>query len=57
MQLVFKFTFSSMVVSDYEKYGQTGVVFALMAWLVAIGVVIILGAVIGVAWGERSDPR
>jgi membrane protein len=57
MQLAFKFTFSSMVVSNFEKYGQIGVVFSLMTWLVAIGVVIILGAVIGVAWRERSDRR
>jgi membrane protein len=29
-------------------------VFALMSWLIAIGVVIILGAVVGVVWRERS---
>ena len=31
-----------------------GVVFALMSWLIAIGVVIILGAVAGIVWRERD---
>jgi len=30
------------------------VVFALMSWLIAIGVVIILGAVVGIVWGEQN---
>jgi len=30
------------------------VVFALMSWLIAIGVVIILGAVAGIVWHERG---
>lgn len=55
MQLVFKLTFSSTVSSNYAKYGQIGVVFALMSWLVAIGVVIILGAVLGAVWRERTE--
>ncbi len=37
MNLVFRLTFSNSVVSDYDKYGAIGVVFALMSWLIAIG--------------------
>lgn len=54
MTIVFKLTFSSMVIDDYKKYGAIGVAFALMSWLIAIGVVIILGAVVGVVWRERE---
>jgi membrane protein len=54
MELVFRLTFSSSVISDYKKYGAIGVVFAFMSWLIAIGVVIILGAVVGVVWRERG---
>ena len=42
------------MISDDKKYGPIGVVFALMSWLVAIGVVIILGAVVGLVWRERE---
>jgi membrane protein len=54
MELVFSFTFSGMVVSDNQKYGPIGVVFSLMSWLIAIGVVLILGAVVGVVWQDRN---
>ena len=53
MEIVFAFTFSGMVSSEYKEYGAIGVVFALMSWLIAIGVVVILGAVVGVVWRER----
>lgn len=33
-----------------------GVIFALMSFLIAIGVVIILGAIVGVVWRERHPP-
>jgi membrane protein len=46
--------FSGMVISNDNKYGPIGVVFALMSWLIAIGVVIILGAVAGIVWQERN---
>jgi membrane protein len=45
------------VISDNQKYGAIGVVFALMSWLIAIGVVIILGAIVGVVWQERRRDR
>ena len=54
MEAVFSVFFSSTVISDDKKYGPIGVVFALMSWLIAIGVVIILGAVVGIVWQERN---
>lgn len=54
MEVVFSFIFSDTVISDDKKYGPIGVVFALMSWLIAIGVVIILGAVVGLVWRERD---
>lgn len=49
-----KFFFSKTVIGDAHEYGPIGVVFALMSWLIAVGVVIILGAVIGTVWSERD---
>ena len=54
MEAVFSVIFSGMVTSYDTKYGPIGVVFALMSWLIAIGVVIILGAVTGIVWQERN---
>ncbi len=54
MEVVFSIIFSGTVISDDKKYGPIGVVFALMSWLIAIGVVIILGAVVGLVWRERG---
>ena len=54
MEAVFSVIFSGMVTSYDKKYGPIGVVFALMSWLIAIGVVIILGAVAGIVWRERN---
>jgi membrane protein len=54
MEAVFSIVFSGIVTSDDKKYGPIGVVFALMSWLIAIGVVIILGAVAGIVWQERN---
>lgn len=54
MLTAFSLFFSGMVISDYDKYGPIGVIFALMAFLIAIGVVIILGAVVGLVWQERG---
>lgn len=49
-----KFFFSKTVIGDAHEYGPIGVVFALMSWLIAVGVVIILGAVVGTVWSERD---
>ncbi|MEU6239377.1 YhjD/YihY/BrkB family envelope integrity protein, partial [Kitasatospora sp. NPDC047058] len=54
MLLVFHAIYSGMVVSYYEEYGPIGVVFALMSFLIAIGVVIILGAATGMMWHDRG---
>jgi membrane protein len=54
MEAVFSVIFSGMVISDSRTYGLIGVVFALLSWLIAVGVVIILGAVTGVVWHERN---
>lgn len=54
MEIVFSITFSDTVISNHQKYGPIGIVFALMSWLIAIGVVIILGAVVGLVWRERG---
>ena len=54
LEAVFSVISSGMVTSDDKKDGPPGVVFALMSWLIAIGVVIILGAVAGIVWRERN---
>jgi membrane protein len=54
MEAIFSAVFSSMVVANYKVYGPIGVVFSLMSLLIAIGVVLILGAVTGLVWGERG---
>ena len=59
MEVVFRLTLSSTIVSDYKKYGAIGVVFAIMSLLIALGVVIMLGALLGIVWRERykAPPR
>lgn len=54
MLLVFRFTFSGMVTGNDQEYGPIGVVFALMSFFIAIGVVIILGAATGMMWHDRG---
>ena len=54
MEAVFSLVFSSMVISNNDKYGSIGVVLSMMSWFIAIGVVIILGAVTGVVWRQRE---
>jgi hypothetical protein len=49
--------FSGMVISDDNEYGPIGIIFALLSYLTAIGVVVILGAVAGLAWYERSSGK
>lgn len=45
--------FSSAMISSSQRYGPIGVVFVIMTWLIAVGVVLTLGAVLGVVWRER----
>ena len=55
MVVVFSVFSSTMVISEDKEYGPIGMVFALMAYLIAIGVVIILGAVVGLVWQEQGQ--
>jgi membrane protein len=52
-----KFYFSATIVSDSKTYGAAGAIFSIMTWFIAIGAVIILGAVAGVAWADRKRLR
>ena len=54
MLVVVHFTFSGMVISSDQEYGPIGVVFDLMSFFIAIGVVIILGATTGTMWRDRG---
>lgn len=46
--------FSSSIISDNRLYGTIGVVFSLMIWFIAIGAVVVLGAVAGATWNQRK---
>jgi membrane protein len=50
-----KFYFSSTIISDSRTYGTIGAIFGILTWLIAIGAVIILGAVAGVVWDSRTN--
>ena len=54
-----RFYFSSTIISDSRTYGTIGAVFGILTWLIAIAAVIIIGAVAGVVWENRtsSGPR
>ena len=54
MLVVFHVIFSGMVISYDQKYGPIGIIFALMSFFIAIGVVIILGAAVGLMWKDRG---
>ena len=47
--------FSSAIISDSRLYGTIGVVFTLLTWFIAIGAVIVLGAVGGATWDQRKS--
>jgi membrane protein len=50
-----KFYFSGTIISDSKTYGTIGAIFGILTWLIAIGAVIILGAVAGLVWEERRS--
>ena len=56
LKVVSDHVFSRLVVQNKARYGQIGVTFALLSWLFAIGVVIVLGVVFGEFWGDRVIP-
>jgi membrane protein len=49
-----KFYLSSTIVSDSRTYETIGAVFGILTWFVAIGAVIILGAVARATWEDRK---
>jgi membrane protein len=48
---------SDAIIANDKEYGPIGVVFIIMTWLLAVGVVFILGPVVGVALQERWRRR
>jgi membrane protein len=50
-----KFYFSETIISDSKTYGAIGAIFGIMTWFIAIGAVIILGAVAGAVWEDRKN--
>ena len=52
-----KFYFSETIISDSKTYGTIGAIFAIMTWFIAIGAVIILGAVAGAVWEDRQNQQ
>ncbi|HYK30700.1 MAG TPA: YhjD/YihY/BrkB family envelope integrity protein [Streptosporangiaceae bacterium] len=52
-----RFYFSRTIISNSKLYGAIGAVFGIMTWLIATGAMIILGAVAGAVWQDRSASR
>jgi membrane protein len=52
-----RFYFSSAIIANNREYGPIGIVFILMTWLLAVGVVLILGPVTGAAWSNARARR
>jgi membrane protein len=52
-----KFYFSGTIISDSKTYGTIGAIFGIMTWFIAIGAVIILGAVAGAVWEDRRNEQ
>jgi uncharacterized BrkB/YihY/UPF0761 family membrane protein len=52
-----KFYFSETIISDSRTYGAIGAIFGIMTWFIAIGAVIILGAVAGAVWEDRKSQQ
>jgi membrane protein len=49
--------FSSSIITDNKLYGTIGVVFSLLTWFIAIGAVVVLGALFGAWWQELLDQQ
>jgi membrane protein len=54
MLAVFDVILSGMIITYDQKYGAIGVVFAFMSLFIAVGVVLVLGAVVGLVWQDRG---
>jgi membrane protein len=50
-----KLYFSSTIISDSKTYGSIGAVLSIATWFIAVGSVLILGAVAGAVWRERKE--
>lgn len=51
--VVSEFYFSATIITDSRTFGAIGAVFSLLTWLIAVGCVLILGALAGTVWSER----
>ncbi|MFJ4617554.1 YhjD/YihY/BrkB family envelope integrity protein [Streptomyces sp. NPDC088812] len=49
--------FSGLIVENSQRYGPIGVVMVILSWVIAVGVVIHLGAVIGCLYLEHRSGR
>jgi membrane protein len=49
-----KVYFSSSIISDDRTFGAIGAVFSITTWLIAIGAMLLLGAVAGPVWEDRA---
>jgi membrane protein len=47
--------FSSALISEDKLYGTIGAVFILLTWFIAVGAIVVLGAVCGAVWQERKS--
>ena len=56
MPAVLWVVFSGMIISYDQKYGPIGIIFGLMSFFIAIGVVLTLGAAVGLMWQDRGLP-
>ena len=52
-----RFYFSATIVTDTRTYGSIGAIFGILTWFIAIGAVLILGAVAGAVWHDRRAAR
>lgn len=53
-QVAYSIFFSQMVISEYREYGPIGMIFAIMTYLITIGIVVVAGAIVGLVWQERG---
>jgi uncharacterized BrkB/YihY/UPF0761 family membrane protein len=49
------FYFSTTIVDNSKTYGTIGVTFTLITWFIAMGSVIMLGAIFGAVWQRRRS--
>jgi membrane protein len=55
LSVISKLYFSSSIISDDKNYGPIGAVFSIMTWFIAIGAVLLIGAVAGPAWRDARE--